>query len=97
MYVRSFILRRDQVSILPNLFHNKEGDTMNKHIKDQDGIEVAANKKINLVEVARRMLQQKKNAQRKAKETPKHYTIGQPMMKSQHIKRINNQRKRMGV
>ena len=54
-------------------------------------------KKVSLADAAKRMLQQKKQAQGQAKGQHQHQAAGNQMMKSQHTKKINNQRKRMGV
>ncbi|MCE5172773.1 hypothetical protein LQV63_26240 [Paenibacillus profundus] len=54
-------------------------------------------KKVSLADAAKRMLQQKKQAQGQAKGQQQHQAAGNQMMKSQHTKKINNQRKRMGV
>ncbi|MBN3523220.1 hypothetical protein [Paenibacillus apiarius] len=54
-------------------------------------------KKVSLADAAKRMLQQKKQAQGQAQGPHKHQAAGNQMMKSQHTKKINNQRKRMGV
>lgn len=70
---------------------------MTEHVENHNNAEAGETKKVSLAVAAKRMLQQKKQAQEKSQGGPKHHDAGQPMMKSQHTKKINNQRKRMGV
>ncbi|XEC96353.1 hypothetical protein AB6A23_07355 [Paenibacillus tarimensis] len=55
-------------------------------------------RKVSLAEAVKRKLAQKKQEQAGGGKQQKHEAIGnQPKMKSQNTKKINNQRKRMGV
>ncbi|QQE75087.1 hypothetical protein KDJ56_03865 [Brevibacillus composti] len=63
--------------------------------KPQDGVEET--KKVSLAEAAKRMLEQKKQAQQGAKGQQKHQMAGNQTMKSQQTKKISNQRRKMGV
>ncbi|GGF95474.1 hypothetical protein [Paenibacillus abyssi] len=57
-----------------------------------------APRKVSLAEAMKQKLAQKKQAQADANNQKKHQVAGnQPKMKSQNTKKINNQRKRMGV
>lgn len=55
-------------------------------------------RKVSLAEAMKQKLAQKKQAQAEGNKSKKHQAAGnQPKMKSQNTKKINNQRKRMGV
>lgn len=86
----------ESINILP-IYLPHGGDTMTEHMENQGGAEAAESKKVSLADAAKRMLQQKKQAQGKSQGVPKNHESGQPTMKSQNTKKINNQRKRMGV
>jgi len=54
-------------------------------------------KKISLADAVKQKLAQKKQEQAQAKSQQKHHSGSGPVMKSQHTKKPNNQRKKMGV
>ena len=54
-------------------------------------------KKISLGDAMKRMLEQKKQAQRQGKDRQDHYSTDVKAMKSQIKKKPNNQKKRTGV
>ena len=65
---------------------------------DEQAGEQAAPKKISLAEAMKQKLEQKKQAQAQGGKQQKHQAAGnQATMRSQSTKKINNQRKRMGV
>ncbi|MBD2844922.1 hypothetical protein IDH44_06955 [Paenibacillus sp. IB182496] len=60
--------------------------------------DAAEPRKISLADAVKQKLAQKKQAQQAQGKQQKHQSAGnQPAMKSQNTKKINNQRKRMGV
>lgn len=54
-------------------------------------------KKVSLGDAMKRMLEQKRQAQRQGKDRSEHYSTDVKAMKSQIKKRPNNQKKRTGV
>lgn len=54
-------------------------------------------KKLTQAERAKQLLAQKKQSQSKAPSGQKHLSTGTQEMKSQNTKKVNNQRKKMGV
>ncbi|MGM0882149.1 MAG: hypothetical protein ACQEXQ_14060 [Bacillota bacterium] len=54
-------------------------------------------KKLTQAEKAKQLLAQKKQAQAGAVPGQKHLSTGTQAMKSQNTKKVNNQRKKMGV
>ncbi|MBJ6361359.1 hypothetical protein ACFOQM_08670 [Paenibacillus sp. GCM10012307] len=71
---------------------------LNTEIEAAAAEESAQPRKVSLAEAMKQKLAQKKQAQADANQQKKHQNAGnQPKMKSQNTKKINNQRKRMGV
>lgn len=54
-------------------------------------------KKLSQAELAKQLLAQKKNGQAGSKPGQKHFSTGTQELKSQNTKKVNNQRKKMGV
>jgi multidrug efflux pump subunit AcrA (membrane-fusion protein) len=65
--------------------------------RDQETAEAEQPRKMTQAEAAKRLLAQKKQAQTNAAQGHQAQGGGTKMMKSQNTKKINNQRKRMGV
>jgi hypothetical protein len=59
--------------------------------------ETTAPKKVSLAEAVKQKLAQKKAEQASGQQQKGFHESGSQTMKSQHTKKINNQRKRMGV
>ncbi|RXZ84304.1 hypothetical protein EBB07_04330 [Paenibacillaceae bacterium] len=69
-----------------------------KQAVETDNEEVKAPRKVSLAEAMKQKLEQKKREQAEAKKSPKHQGGGSAqVMRSQHTKKVNNQRKKMGV
>ncbi len=71
----------------------KEGDSMSE--KEQN--EAAEPKKLTQAERAKQLLAQKKQGNGGKPGQQQHFSTGTQELKSQNTKKVNNQRKKMGV